>query len=664
MRTSHVVAAGVFSALAFCAPETVWADQVLGTRFDATETQHDIEVRVGRGHAVLVAERTVVNGGTRSDQAVFFLDLPSSAAATRLRSAKTETDGSRTWFEAVLMPAAEAEQKYKELTGLGAYRPMDPALLHWRSQGELILQVFPVGPGSAKTVEYTMEMPSRYEHGRFHLELPPIGTESRPASLRFAAINPADRVTVNGIPVSPTARVVANRQLEIELAPAGVSKVSGGYASVPLGTDRVLVRANVNMAPKLGVIPQHAALAVVLDTSKSMADELPIARAAARAWLGHFPSAQVELITFGRKARRPWGRALPVAEASAKLAAFEPEAENGSHLDAAMVMADSVLVSAPTDARRIVVFTDLLAREALSPERFASASLQSKAIVHIANVTSGYPTVKRDDDSPWNALPRKTGGLLWEATCGPLPDASARIAFEELARPMRLDKAEVKGLPDSVSVPDTLDEGTGIDHFGIETQGAGKLEVAGELWSKPFTATIGLSAEEARRAAAFAFGTELHQELSDAEQLALAMKGKAVSPFTSYLAIEPGVRPSTEGLDRTEQGGLGLSGIGEGGGGRGEGITLGFIGTSSFDRHQHLLNEMIAAWGRCQGGRGQADIVIETTLAEVVDVPSITMPAGTPVRLGECLREEAWKLDLSSAFKDTQRTWELHLEVP
>lgn len=640
------------------------ADEIFGTRFDVTETQHDIEVRLGRGHAVLVVERTVVNGGMRSDQAVFFLDLPNDAAATRLRSAKTEADGSRTWFEAVLMPTAEAEQKYKELTGFGAYRPMDPALLHWRSQGELTLQVFPVPPGGAKTVEYTMEMPSRYERGRYQLELPPIGTEAHPASLRFVAATPGDRITVNGVPVSPTAHVLANRTLEVVLAPAGVPKVSGAYAEIPLGADRVLVRAHLDIAPKLGVIPQHAALAVVLDTSRSMAGELPTAKAAARAWLGHFPSAQVELITFGRKAHRPWGRALPVAEASARLAAFEPEPENGSHIDEAMAMADAVLSGAATDARRIVVFTDLLARDALSPERFATASVNSRAIVHIANVTSGFPTVRRDDDSPWRALPRKTGGLLWEATCGPLPDASARTAFEELARPMRLDKATVKGLPDSVGVPETLDEGTGIEHFGIESKGAGKLEVAGELWSKPFAASIAQSPEEARRAAAFAFGSALHAEMSDAEQLALAMKGKAVSPFTSYLAIEPGVRPSTDGLEPTEQGGLGLSGIGEGGGGRGEGIGLGSIGTRSFNHRQHLHDEMMAAWIKCQGGKGKAEIVIETTFAEIVDVPSITMPAGTPTRLGECLREEAWKLDLPGAFSDTRMTWEVNVEVP
>ena len=48
---------------------------------------------------------------------------------------------------------------------------------------------------------------------------------------------------------------------------------------------------------------------------------------------------------------------------------------------------------------------------------------------------------------------------------------------------------------------------------------------------------------------ALVFGSNVLDELSEPEMMTLAMKGGAVSPVTSYLAIEPGVRPSTEGLD-------------------------------------------------------------------------------------------------------------------
>ncbi len=41
--------------------------------------------------------------------------------------------------------------------------------------------------------------------------------------------------------------------------------------------------------------------------------------------------------------------------------------------------------------------------------------------------------------------------------------------------------------------------------------------------------------------------------------MVLARHGRAVSPVTSYLAIEPGVRPSTEGLNEGELGSIGMA---------------------------------------------------------------------------------------------------------
>jgi len=78
----------------------------------------------------------------------------------------------------------------------------------------------------------------------------------------------------------------------------------------------------------------------------------------------------------------------------------------------------------------------------------------------------------------------------------------------------------------------------------------------------------------------------------------LALYGGAVSPVTSYLAIEPGVHPSTEGLDEMEGvgfGGLGLIGHGAGGGGKSE--------TSAFD-HADWLRRALARAERGEGMPG------------------------------------------------------------
>jgi hypothetical protein len=76
-----------------------------------------------------------------------------------------------------------------------------------------------------------------------------------------------------------------------------------------------------------------------------------------------------------------------------------------------------------------------------------------------------------------------------------------------------------------------------------------------------------------RVAAAFVFGEDRHGELSREEMLALAFFGRAVSPVTSYLAIEPGVRPSRIGIvGRGEGSGTG-AGFGAGSGRMGGGRT-------------------------------------------------------------------------------------------
>src|SRR5262249_1609248 len=149
---------------------------VAGTRSELLkETTHEIQLSVARGHADLVVRRTVLNGGDRHDQAMFYIDVPSGAVATSLRTLGMQA-GRPVWFTAELMEAEAAAAKYQELTGIGGYYPKDPALLSFRSQELLALQVFPVAPQTKKTVEYTLKLPTQYSGGRHRLSLPRIGT--------------------------------------------------------------------------------------------------------------------------------------------------------------------------------------------------------------------------------------------------------------------------------------------------------------------------------------------------------------------------------------------------------------------------------------------------------------------------------------------------------
>jgi hypothetical protein len=268
--------------------------------------------------------------------------------------------------------------------------------------------------------------------------------------------------------------------------------------------------------------------------------------------------------------------------------------------------------------------------------------------VHVAVVTNGTPAVTRDDDSPWATLPRRTGGLFWNAAAPAMVDASTRTVFEQWARPKRIDKLVVAGLSGTFMPPDALDEGEGIDHFVIADSATTRVEITGELWSRPLRAVAMPTAEQGKLASALVFGSSLWGALSESEQMKLALLGGAVSPVTSYLAIEPGVRPSNEGLDW-------------GGGGRGEGIGLGEgfgIGHGQHatsgarvvvDKNAWLRAQLISAMKRCAPSATAATATLESTLDEVVDVGRVELAPARDAKAEACVREELWKVSLPGA---------------
>jgi hypothetical protein len=140
--------------------------------------------------------------------------------------------------------------------------------------------------------------------------------------------------------------------------------------------------------------------------------------------------------------------------------------------------------------------------------------------------------------------------------------------------------------------------------------------------------------------------------------MTLALKGRAVSPVTSYLAIEPGVRPSTEGLE-------------DEGGGSGFGISLGGIGSSShcgvrvtapgFDREAYLRTSLAAELARCGGKADTAYARIETTLDEIVEVQTGAQRGQLDTAVAGCFQEAVWSLLLPSAFDDESATYRVEI---
>ena len=626
--TALTMLAATATATATATPQA-HADTLNSSRFEMTETAHDVAVRVDRGFATLTVQRTFRNPGPIADHAIVMIDLPELGVATGLR---TRSDSGR-WFDGELMDAEDAAKKYRELTGLGGAYPKDPALLSWRSQSQLELQVFPVTAKRDKTVEYTVLIPLTYADGVYKARVPALGTTLRNATLHFSAAQSGDVVRVNGVPVTSDAAIDSKALAQIELTPRGALSFAGHVSTLALENDRALFRAHWELPARLGAIPQNPALAVVIDTSRSMmnADAGVAAIARARAYLQNFSRASVTVVAFNRKVETPFGVNVPVQDALASLANWNPKPQNGSELEAAILRADAAVAASPNPTKRIVVLTDLETRRGIDESTFAKLPLKSGAIVHVGIVSEGN-ALARDDDSAWSALPRRTGGVLWHAGVG-----DAKV-YEEWARPMRVDKVEVDGMPADFYAPATYDEGASLEHFTVRDGDATAIRLHGELWAQPVHVEFSANAAEDKRTAALAFGHSVLYSLTEAEQRILAMRGGAVSPVTSYLAVEPGVRPSFEGLEN-------VGGIGLGGGSSSSRCTC--CGTQgrppdSQPMRPPLQAALDAAWEKCLG-HGKVTADVSTTRLELVEIVATASPRNATTEA--CVAEQLWQFE-------------------
>ena len=643
---------------------TARADQVEGTRSERlVEHEHGILLHMDYDHARLVVRRTVHNGGERHDQAVFWIDVPEGSVAVGLRTLGM-LDGRPKWFDGQLLEAETAAARYRELTGIGGYYPKDPALLSWRSQRELALQVFPVDPGRPKTVEYTLHLPTSYAEGRHRVELPAMGTARVPAEIVLRPTHPLDQLFVDGEPVGTGTRVVLDHDIEVALARRDAPLLDARLASLAFADDRVLVRYEMRAAARLSEIPRDAKVVVLLDTSRSMSeDDLAGSVIAARAYLDHFSAprlrASAEVVTFDRTPTRRHGTLTAVDRVLADLETFDPPRRNGSNVDAALEHAIEALDETSKRApRRIVLFTDALTRSSLTPARLQAIAARSQAIVHVVEPLGGVSDAEltRDDEHAWARVTRATGGVTWRAFVPASIDDEVRDRIEELARPLRVDHVHVRapGLPAAMQgFPETLDEGDGFGDLLIAATRVRHLQLEGELWSRPIREVVTPSAEHAKLWAGLVFGSDQLAELTEPEMMTLAMHGRAVSPVTSYLAIEPGVRPSTEGLEWDGAEGFGRLGLV----GRGAGGGSGTLGSRiHFDPLDWLKARLREALVRCGAPSANADARLETTRDEVVEVGPVVITPSDAVT-GDCVTEELWALELPSGFRQAFATW-------
>lgn len=781
-------------AAALCASaEGARGDALHATREQPLlEVSHTVDITLQDGVATYKVRRVFANPGTIADEAGLAIDLPYGAAATGLRIRAHST-----WYDGELMEREKAAALYHELTGLGAYKPKDPALLQWQWADKLYLQIFPVMPGSVSTVEYTLTVPTRYAGGHYWLSYPRVdtgGSESgdRDGKTQVLATPVvtvhASGAAVDGHPVAADTPVVLTppvheawmedpgasyvsstlampasshtsgtfkkaklaldirhtykSDLRVDLytpegkkvsvhdgtggggnditgvfdvalpegthgagswrlvvsdhaaldtgtldawslqlagehadatglpifipdapesgADAGVASISvtpphidtwvARLGKVVASAEHSFARLEVDVAPEVRPLPKRAQVVFAIDASFSVGEDgLAAQLALVRAYLSHVPDAEVELVAVRRHAARVFGSFTPAARLDAALARHPIALGNGSAIDEGEKLAASLL-AARTGPRRLVITSDELLRSSLKDPAAGLAALPADAVVHVVHPILDHDdqlSLVREDKDALAPLATHHHGIFSELRGLPAPSISKLApTVLELVRPTRIDQLAVAG----VTVEQTeLHEGTSLRIMVDVKAAPERVVLTGKLWSDPVRREVDVGATFSRQTAAFVFGEGGFDSLSKEEMMKVALMGRAVSPVTSYVAFEPGTRPSTIGLPLEGRGGFGMgqSGFGSGGGGMGgRRLPPDLQGMVDADACVKTVKPA-AGW--------HATLDVETTKDEIVDVEGASDPMTT------CLAEAVWKLRLDAAIYDLDRE-SFHLE--
>lgn len=443
----------------------------------------------------------------------------------------------------------------------------------------------------------------------------------------------------------------------IELAPPPIREVSARLGRVVASPAHAFGRLEVDAAPELGALPKKAQVVFVVDASHSMGEDgIEAQLAVARAYLAHVPDAEAEVVLYRRKGERVFGGFVGAAAFDERVkrarAAGKLAPGNGSALDEGARIAAAALAGRKGPLR-VVMLTDSLLRPSWdnAPALAALRGVPAGTIVHVVDTDArgggGEPTLARDDQHAIAPLALAHHGIL--ATLAGAEDAGKALVplVLGLVRPVQIDHFEVKGFDldkgeyEAHRLPDVLHEGDGV-RLVVAAAGAPEtVELRGMIWGDRFRRVVKADAAFSRAAAAWVFSEDDHDALSEAEMMKVAMMGKAVSPVTSYLAIEPGVRPSTIGLDR--------HGIGSGRGSASPRVMMG--AASKLRKVPDPRTLLTAAVARCVAAHKppagwRVRIQLDTTYDEVVDV---TAP-GPAQPITPCLVEAVWALRLTPDY--------------
>ncbi|HUQ08306.1 MAG TPA: proprotein convertase P-domain-containing protein, partial [Kofleriaceae bacterium] len=455
----------------------------------------------------------------------------------------------------------------------------------------------------------------------------------------------------------------------IEVAPPKIDVLVARLGKVVASDKHAFGRLELDLAPELRPLPVKPKVVFVVDASHSIGPAgIDAQLAMAQAYLSHVPDAVAEIVVYRRRASRLFGALVPAAELGKRLADAQKAGKlapgNGSALDEGGKLAAEILrgEKAGKDGLRVVITTDELVRSSLDKKQAlaALAALPKDVILHVVvpELNEGETmSLTRDDATELAPLAAAHRGMM--ARVDGLPAKTKKDLARTvlgLVRPMQLDYVSIVGLEVDEGLhgagDDVLREGAGLRTMEGLTKAPDAVTLTAKIWGDAFKRTVAVDAGFSRATAGWVFSEDEYGDLSEAEQMKVAMMGRAVSPVTSYLAVEPGTRPMTIGIDR----------IGHGSGtGSGYGVGSGRGGMRG--RVKPDLMSLVAAGARAciakhkPAAGWQVRIDAESTRDEIVDV---TPMIGDKLAITPCLVEAVWAVRLSDAF-DAER--EMHTLV-
>lgn len=608
-------------------------------------------VVLGRGRARIVAERTLEGAAERAALGEVSFDWPSGAAVTGLAlGARGE------WLRGALLEAEPARELFARLTSVGPGAPQPTALV----DAGRVLSVFPLRAGARLTARVEGELPTSYAAGWTTVRLPRLGSATAPAQVSLLAEAPRDRLLRGGAPALPGVAFTSSGDVEAAVAHADPPRIALRIAAPSAGA-RAVLRVEADVSPRLSSPPARPDVVIVLDVSRSRpAADVEASRAAAATYLASLPDARAQIVTFDRRVEvrtRGWETSQ---EAARRLWELPLARRNGSELDLALARAAALFDERGGGApRRVLVLGDLLTRAELPVSPAMRLLAARGALTHLVVSRGPGARLQRDDDHELAAAARATGGLVWE-----LGEGAARRSdvLVELVRPVRLHRVTWRlggASAADLGLPDTLAEGEGFELSALTSRAVTHASLRAELWASPVQVDATPTAAGDARWAALALEAPSAVELSVEEKRALAVRGHAVTDFTSLIVLPGEVRGSRDGADSER--GFGLSGFTasahDGVAGHGHG-RVGVL--PRLDGAAKLRALLSPAWRAC-GGVGAGAIVVETTRDEVAHARIEALPPDAPSTLGPCAVEAAFAVELPAEFTGAHHVWRVAL---